>query len=152
MNGEREKIDWRVRVGQGSDRKVIRKHSFSTCFTQGNGVLLHPQAGNGRNKGHYTDRPRSKRSSNPSPSKSTLKEEQLEAKLSEKLKRIAKIQSGLLRLSHTNSVCSIETPAQSALSCILRELEQLRALAVGVESNLVRLEAGLVLKQGEAAC
>lgn len=148
MNGEREKTDWKVRVGQGSDRKVIRKHSFSTCFTQGNAILLHPQASNGRSKGRYTDRPRSKRSNNPSPSKSTLKEEQLEAKLSEKLKRIARIQSGLLRLSRTNSACSIETPARSALSCILGELEQLRALAAGVESNLVRVESELVLKQG----
>lgn len=148
MNGEKGSWDWKVRVGQGTDRKVVRKHSFSTCFTQGNDGLLRQQACSARRKGVGADREREKRSFEPSPSKSTLKAEQLESKLSEKLKRIAKIQFGLKRLSHTNSLSSIETPAKSALRGILGELEQLRALAAGVESNLARLEADLVQKPG----
>jgi len=147
MKGERGGWGGKVRVGQGTDRKVVRKHSFSTCFTQGNDLLLRPKANSGRRKGVCTDRERVRRSSNSSPSKCTLKEELLESKLSKKLKRIAKIQFGLMRLSRADSLSSIETPARSALSSILGELEQLKALATGLESNLVRIEAGLVQKQ-----
>lgn len=70
--------------------------------------------------------------------------EELEGKIEEKILRIRRVKAALLRLSRSGSMCGVGSTAKSTLNDIFGELELLRARAAGVESNLVRLEAGLL--------